>query len=256
VEYQSLGFIPNRDRLIENTGGKMDNVKGLFFDVGGTVFDWKNTVREKIQELADENGYAIDSAAFAADWRGEMFRIHTKVRNGNLPWMNSDDMHLRALDDLARNYPLLTTIDRMSLVESTWHCLKAFAGAPEAIDRLRTKYTVVVLTILSWESIVNSSKAARVQWDGILSCEFLGYYKPSLQAYFKGTSLLGLKPAEAMMVAAHEGDLAAAQAAGMYTAYVHVPEEDYVSEGFDQASETNFDLEAENFEALCKKLQV
>ena len=25
----------------------MENVKGLFFDVGGTVFDWKNTVREK-----------------------------------------------------------------------------------------------------------------------------------------------------------------------------------------------------------------
>ena len=30
----------------------MDNVKALFFDVGGTVFDWKNTVREKILEVA------------------------------------------------------------------------------------------------------------------------------------------------------------------------------------------------------------
>ena len=234
----------------------MDNVKGLFFDVGGTVFDWKNTVREKIQELAGEKGQAIDSEAFANDWRGEMFKIHTQVRHGNLPWMNSDDMHLRALDNMARNYPLLTTIDRMALVKSTWHRLKAFAGAPEAIDRLRTKYTVVVLTILSWESIVNSSKAAKVQWDGILSCEFLGYYKPSLQSYLKGTSLLGLKPAEAMMVAAHEGDLAAARAAGMHTAYVNVPEEDNMSEGFDQPSETNFDIEANDFEALCNILQV
>ena len=234
----------------------MDNVKGLFFDVGGTVFDWKNTAREKIQELADEKGQAIDSTAFANDWRGEMFKIHSKVRHGNLPWMNSDDMHLRALDKMASNYPLLTTIDRMALVKSTWHCLRAFAGAPEAIGRLRTKYTVVVLTILSWESIVNSSKTSKVQWDGILSCEFLGYYKPSLQAYLKGTSLLGLKPAEAMMVAAHEGDLAAAQAAGMYTAYVNVPEEDNTSEAFDQPSETNFDIEAKDFESLCKILQV
>lgn len=234
----------------------MDNVKGLFFDVGGTVFDWKNTAREKIQELADEKGQAIDSETFANDWRGEMFKIHTQVRHGNLPWMNSDDMHLRALENMANNYPLLATIDRMALVKSTWHRLKAFAGAPEAIDRLRTKYTVVVLTILSWESIVNSSKAAKVQWDGILSCEFLGYYKPSLQAYLKGTSLLGLKPPEAMMVAAHEGDLAAAQAAGMCTAYVNVPEEDNLSEGFAQPSETNFDVQARDFEALCKILQV
>jgi 2-haloacid dehalogenase len=157
----------------------MENVKGLFFDVGGTVFDWKNTAREKIQELADAEGHTIDSEAFAYDWRGEMFKVHTQVRHGNLTWMNADGMHLRALENLTNKYPLLSTIDRMPFVKSTWHHLKAFAGAPEAINRLRTRYTVVVLTILSWESIVSSSKAAQVQWDGILSCEFLGYYKPS-----------------------------------------------------------------------------
>lgn len=234
----------------------MENVKGLFFDVGGTVFDWKNTAREKIQELAAAEGHTIDSEAFAYDWRGEMFKVHTQVRQGNLPWMNADGMHLQALENLTNKYPLLSTIDRMSFVKSTWHHLKAFAGAPEAINRLRTKYTVVVLTILSWESIVSSSKAAQMQWDGILSCEFLGYYKPSLQAYLKATSLLGLQPAEAMMVAAHEGDLTAAQAAGMHTAYVNVPEKDIIDEVFEQQASTNFDVEAKDFEALCQKLGV
>ena len=134
----------------------MVNVKGLFFDVGGTVFDWKNTARENIQRLADEKDQTIDSEAFANEWRGEMFRIHTQVRHGNLPWINSDDMHLRALKNLTSSYPLLAIIDLISLVKSTWHHLKVFAGAPEAINRLRTKYTVVVLTLLSWESIVRS----------------------------------------------------------------------------------------------------
>jgi 2-haloacid dehalogenase len=234
----------------------MDHVKGLFFDVGGTVFDWKNTAREKIQVLADEKGETIDSEAFANDWRGEMFKIHTQVRHGNLPWINSDDMHLRALENLSTTYPMLAAIDRMSLVKSTWHHLKTFPGAPKAINRLRNRYTVVVLTILSWESIVNSSKEAGVQWDGILSCEFLGYYKPSLQAYLKGTRLLGMKPEEAMMVAAHEGDLAAARAAGLNTALVKVPEDDNMAEGFEQPTETHFDVEASDFEALCQQLEV
>lgn len=234
----------------------MDNVKGLFFDVGGTVFDWKNTARKNIQELADATGDAIDSEAFANDWRGEMFRILTQVRHGNVPWINSDDMLLRALENLTNAYPLLAAIDRLSLVRSTWHHLKTFVGAPEAINRLRTRYTVVVLTILSWKSIVSSSKDAQVQWDGIISCEFLGYYKPSLQAYLKGINLLGLQPGEAMMVAAHEGDLAAAQAAGLHTAYVKVPEEDNIAEGFGKPSTTNFDVEAKDFEALCRKLGV
>ncbi len=234
----------------------MENVKGLFFDVGGTVFDWKNTARANIQKLADESGQSIDSEAFANRWRSEMFKIHTQVRQGNLPWINSDDMHLQALENMAAEFPLLKTIDTTSLVRSTWHHLQAFPGAPEAIERLRSKYTVVVLTILKWESIVNSSKAAGVQWDGILSCEFMGYYKPSLQAYLKGTQLLGLKPSESMMVAAHEGDLAAAQAAGLHTAYVNVPEEDNMAEGFGQPDDSNFDIEAQDFDVLCRKLGV
>lgn len=234
----------------------MENVKGLFFDVGGTVFDWKNPVRERIGALAAEQDHIIDSEAFANDWRGEMFKVHAKVRQGDLPWMNSDAMHLMALDAMADAYPLLAGIDRGALVKATWHRLKAFAGAAQAIERLRTRYTVVVLTILSWESIVNSSKAARVQWDGILSCEFLGYYKPSRQAYLAAVRLLGLAPSEAMMVAAHEGDLAAAQSAGMHTAYVKVPEEDNLSAAFGQPAEVHFDVEAADFDALCRQLQV
>jgi 2-haloacid dehalogenase len=234
----------------------MNQVKALLFDVGGTVFDWKNTARERVQELSGAEAEAIDSEAFANDWRKEMFKIHTQVRQGNLPWIDSDEMHLKALKNLTAAYPILNSIDHNWLVESTWHELKPFAGAAEAIDRLRTKYTVIVLTILSWKSIVRSSKKAGVQWDGILSCEFLGYYKPSLQAYLRGVGLLGLQPAEAMMVAAHEGDLAAAQAAGLQTALVSVPEEDSVSEGFGDQSSAVFDVQAADFQALCLQLGV
>ena len=234
----------------------MEKVKGLFFDVGGTVFDWKNTARERIQELAGARGKEIDSEAFAIDWRDEMFKIHTQVRYGNQPWINSNQMQLQALEKLIAAYPLLADIDRISLVKSTWHKMNAFAGAAEAINRLRSKYMVVVLTILSWEAIVKSSKAASVQWDGILSCEFLGYYKPSIQSYLKATSLLGLQPEEAMMVASHEGDLAAAQTAGMYTAHVSVPEKDNVGEGFETPNETNFDIVASDFGVLCAQMKV
>jgi len=43
----------------------------------------------------------------------------------------------------------------------------------------------------------------------------------------------------------------------MHTAYVNVPEEDNVDEDFGKPSENiNFDVEANDFEALYKKLQV
>jgi 2-haloacid dehalogenase len=59
-----------------------------------------------------------------------------------------------------------------------------------------------------------------------------------------------------MMVAAHEGDLAAAQAAGLHTAYVNVPEEDNMAEGFEKPDDSNFDIEAQDFDGLCRKLGV
>ena len=59
-----------------------------------------------------------------------------------------------------------------------WHRLNAWPDAPAAIERLRSRYTVVVLTVLSWSIVVDCSKHNGIDWDGILSCEFLGDYKP------------------------------------------------------------------------------
>ena len=78
-----------------------------------------------------------------------------------------------------------------------------------------------MLTVLSWAIAVDCSKHNGISWDGILSCEFLGDYKPDAPAYHAGVRLLGLEPEQAMMVAAHEGDLNAAMNAGLRTAYVH-----------------------------------
>jgi len=206
----------------------MNNVKALFFDVGGTVFDWKNSACQAIEGYAQTHDQTIDSEAFAWDWRGEMFKVRAEVAQGHLPWMNADGMHLRALEILTPKYPLLAKIDDpMALVK-----------------------------ILSWESVVNSSKKANVQWDGILSCEFLGYYKPSRQAYLSGVDLLGLTPDEAMMVAAHPADLAGAQRAGMHTAYVQVPEEDLVFAETGQEEKHSFDIEARDYDDLCQQLGI
>lgn len=234
----------------------MDNIRNLFFDVGGTVFDWKNTVKKEIAALAQKHGQQLDGEAFAIDWRSSMFKIHSNVRAGNLPWMSSDKMHLLALEEMSPRFPLLQVVDRQALVQSTWHNLNVFAGAAEAIARLRSKYTVMVLTILNMESIVMSSKRGGVIWDGIFSCEQLGYYKPSLQAYEKAIHLMGCKPKETAMVAAHMGDLAAASQVGMYTVYVQVPEDDHVEEGFSETGETSIDFEADGFYRLCSYFKV
>jgi len=135
------------------------------------------------------------------------------------------------------------------------HNLEPFKGATEALIRLRQNYTTLVLTILSWESIVKSSKRAGVVWDGILSCEFLGYYKPSLQAYITAARYIGIAPEEVMMVAAHESDLIAAKRAGLQTAHVKLPFEDDIFKVDDISDDDNkFDLRVSSYDELCEQL--
>jgi len=67
---------------------------------------------------------------------------------------------------------------------------------------------------------------------------------------------LGLAPDEAMMVAAHPADLAAAQSAGMHTAYVSVPEEDIVFAETGQGEQHSFDIEAQDYRDLCEQLGI
>src|SRR3546814_14163930 len=69
------------------------------------------------------------------------------------------------------------------------------------------------------------AKRAGLPWDCILGAEVVRCYKPDPQCYLDTADVLGLQPAECVMVAAHNDALAAAAAIGMHTAFVVRPHE-------------------------------
>ena len=69
------------------------------------------------------------------------------------------------------------------------------------------------------------AKRASISWGFILSSDTFKAYKPDTEAYPGAIKLLGLRPGEVMMAAAHNDDLKAARSAGMVTAYVNRPYE-------------------------------
>ena len=233
----------------------LNTIKALTFDVGGTIFDWHHTIREEIERLAQTRDVEIDYADFTNNWRWRMFELLGQVRSGARPWINADELHRRALDDMIEKYPVLNlTTTEQDELNQIWHRLRVWQDAPQALERLRSRYTVVVLTILSWALVLDSSKTAGITWDGILSCEFLGHYKPDPEAYQAGVRLLGIAPHEAMMVAAHPGDLRAAKAAGLYTAFVPRPGERGEGNDPDLSPQPDFDVNATDFHDLARQL--
>lgn len=238
-------------------------IRALTFDVGGTVFDWHHGIRDEVTRLASERGVAIEAARFANEWRREMFVQLGKVRSGELPWMNADVLHRRALDIVAPNHPALGLSDAdKDELNTIWHRLDAWPDFPAVLPRLRTRYTTTVLTVLSFAIVVDSSKHNGLSWDAITSCEVFDHYKPDAEAYLAGVKLLGIEPHQAMMVACHPGDLRAAAAAGLHTAYVPRPTES--GDGAAPApfpgpageSALEFDINATDFPDLAARLGV
>lgn len=231
----------------------IDDVRALTFDVGGTVFDWQSATRRAVGALAEERGAELDAGAFVLDWRRDMFRELALVRRGERPWMNADELHEAVLEPLGRAHPSLglTAADRRSLAEA-WHEMDAWPDFVDALPRLRERYAVVVLTVMSWSIVVDCSRRNGLSWDGVLSCEFLGRYKPDPPAYEAAARLLRLDPGQVMMVASHPGDLRAAMAVGFRTAFVTARHDE--PGGTDDGNPEDFDVRAEDFTELVRAL--
>ena len=228
-----------------------NDIKALTFDVGGSVFDWQTATRTAVRELAKTRGVKIDDHEFCFAWRRRMFERVAEIRNGSRDWQNADQLHRGVLDELAQKYPVLElTPDDRDELNKAWHRMEAWPDVPAALVRLREQYIISILTVLSLSIVVDSSKHAKITWDAHLSCEFLGHYKPSPEAYLSAARLLGAEPEETLMVACHPPDLFAAQRAGLKTAHVKPKMEEAGSRG----ETSSFDIRAENYTDLADQL--
>jgi len=98
------------------------------------------------------------------------------------------------------------------------------------------------------------AKHAGLPWDVNLSCELYRAYKPKPETYLGAAGLLGLRPADTMLVAAHYSDLQAARACGLLTAYVHRPREFGDRPKDDLPADHQINVVANDFEDLATKL--
>jgi 2-haloacid dehalogenase len=135
-----------------------------------------------------------------------------------------------------------------------WHRLKPWPDAVQGLTRMKKKFVIAPLSNGNVSLLTNMAKHAGLPWDCILSAELSGHYKPDPEVYQNAADLLSLPPERVMMVAAHRGDLAAAQAVGMKTALVHRPLEYGPSRDVDTTDDPRFDFNTRDFGELADRL--
>ena len=146
----------------------LSKVKALVQDVGDTVFDWHHNIKEEITTLPTSQNKDIDATTFTNKWRFKMFELFQPVRKREAPWRNADQLHLEALEIILNECDWAMIISEREQLNTVSHRLNAWPDAPANIEKLRSRFKVTVLTILSWQIAVSSSKHNDISWDGIL----------------------------------------------------------------------------------------
>lgn len=121
------------------------------------------------------------------------------------------------------------------------------------LTRLKRRHAISPLSNGNVSLLVEMAKRAGLPWDLVLSAELARRYKPDKEVYLLAPRLLGLRPEEVMMVAAHPDDLHAASRVGLRTAYVPRPEE-WGRAGEADPPDPSFDLVAGDFVELARQL--
>jgi 2-haloacid dehalogenase len=233
-------------------------IKALTFDVFGTCVDWRSGVAAEARRLGAERGIDADWERLAENWRALYMPSMNRVRSGDLPWTNFDQLHRLSLDQVLRDMNIQGFASAAcEELTSAWEKLPPWPDAIPGLARLARLATRFTVSTLSNGN--RTQQSALMQFSGLpfhrlLSAEDFHHYKPDAEVYLGAATALGLDPSEVMMVAAHKPDLRAAQSNGLHTAFVERPLEKGSGGAADRLPDPDSDIQATDFMDLADKL--
>jgi 2-haloacid dehalogenase len=231
-------------------------VKALFFDVFGSMVDWRSSVAREAEKILGPLGHKADWMAFADAWRGQYQPGMEEVRSGRQPFAKLDALHRRSMERILPQFHLHgLSEETLRELNLAWHRLDAWPDVPTALARLKRKFWLAPVSNGNISLMVDLARRNNFPWDAILGAEIAQDYKRKPGVYLAACAAFDLAPAQCMMVAAHSNDLAAAAKLGLRTAHTARPDE-YGPNTGESAPTVAVDFVAKNLVTLADTLGV
>jgi 2-haloacid dehalogenase len=229
-------------------------VKALFFDVFGTLVDWRTSIAREAAAILKPRGFNFDAFAFADAWRGEYQPAMDEVRSGRIPFSKLDVLHRRNLERILPRFDI-SGLDEDVLCELNlvWHRLDAWPDVPSGLTRLKRRFLLAPVSNGNISLMVDLARRNGLPWDAILGSEVARDFKPKPGVYLAACEAFDLAPAECMMVAAHSNDLSHAAACGLRTGHIARPNEHGPGRG-EPTPKVPVDVAGGSLEELAAKL--
>tara|TARA_B110000263_G_scaffold145202_1_gene125982 strand:+ start:437 stop:1153 length:717 start_codon:yes stop_codon:yes gene_type:complete len=233
----------------------IQDVKAIFFDVFGTVFDWHKSIYLETKTFTSQNRLSFDEFEFTDKWRAGFRTLQSEIATGKRNYLSMDDIHMEVLNELLEELKIRhINKDKLIQFNQSWHRLIPWGDSLPGLSDLKENHIISALSNGNLSMLVKLSKNSKIPWDSILSTEFFGTYKPDPKVYLGAIKMLDVLPKETMMVASHAYDLDGAKRAGMKTCYVHRPNEFGTGKSEDYGDLSRFDIVVDSFEDISQHL--
>src|SRR5260370_402432 len=147
-------------------------VKALFFDVFGTLVDWRTSVAREAKAVLEPLGLKTDWPRFADAWRDEYQPGMEEVRAGRIPFSKLDVLHRRNLERILPRFGFADLSEETAArLNGAWHRLDAWADAAPGLHRLKRKFLLAPVSNGNISLMVDLARRNDFPWDAILGAE-------------------------------------------------------------------------------------
>jgi 2-haloacid dehalogenase len=195
-------------------------IKVCMFDQYGTVVDMQTGLTEVATPFLKAKGWPGNPNSFVTWWRRTHFEnsmIDALLHRTHTPYREIGERSVaHVMDRAGIDY----TADEVRALVDNIVRLRPFPEVPAALDKLRTRYRLIVLSNGDPDMLEDAKPYHGVAFEQVISVATANSFKPHVATYTKAAEIAGVRLDQVLFVANHAFDCICAKAAGMRTAFI------------------------------------
>jgi 2-haloacid dehalogenase len=195
-------------------------VKVCMFDQYGTVVDMQGGLVEAATPYLRAKGWQGNPNSFVTWWRRTHFEnsmIDALLHREHTPYREIGERSVAYVMDRAGiSYTMGEVRDLVDHIVR----LRPFPEVPAALDRLRTRFRLIVLSNGDPDMLETAKAYHGIAFERTISVAVANSFKPHVATYTNAADIVGVRMEEVLFIANHAFDCIGAKAAGMCTAFI------------------------------------
>lgn len=153
---------------------KLSNFKALTFDCYGTLIDWETGIFEGIHPLVAKAGLDLTRNQIL-----EAHAFHESTHQKQTPGRKYQELLASVYRRLAEEWNVEVSWQECLAYGQTVKSWPAFPDSGAALQYLKKHFVLVILSNVDNDTFAYSNARLGVHFDGIMTAEDIGSYKPS-----------------------------------------------------------------------------